>query len=107
MEVGAGRAASVAHLADRLAGAHAVALRDRDRAAPQVHEDVVVVLVVAVEDDVVARSLGLVLHRLDEPAARRHHGGALRRGESLTLGGVAVALCSAAGALAAAVARAG
>jgi hypothetical protein len=72
-----------------------------------VHEDVVVVLVVAVEDDVVARPLGLVLHRLDEPAARRHHGGALRSGEILTLVGVAVALRSEAGALAAPVEGAG
>ena len=71
------------------------------------HEDVVVVLVVGVEDEVVARSRRLVLHGLDKSAAWRHHRGALAGGEILSLVSVAVALGAEAGALAAPVEHAG
>src|SRR5918996_4604256 len=90
VKVGPGGAAGASYLADRLAGAHAIALRHRGRAGPQVHEDVVVVLVVPVHDHVVTGPAGLVLDGLDDTAARRHEGRALRGGEILPL--VAVAL---------------
>ena len=57
----------------------------------QVHEDVVVVLFLAVEDHVVAGAGGLVLDRFDHAAARRHHGRALVGGQVLALVAVALA----------------
>ena len=54
VQVGAARAARVADLGERLPGAHVLPGGDHDRALAQVHEDVVAILVVAVEHDVPA-----------------------------------------------------
>jgi hypothetical protein len=66
-----------------------------------VHEDVVVVLVVPVDDDVVARAFGLVLHGLDEPASGSDHRGAFGCGQVVALVAVADPLGAEAGAFAA------
>src|SRR5688572_14427932 len=61
VEVRSERAAAAADLADLLARRHALALDDGNRAAAQVHEDVVA-LVVGVEHHVVAGAGALVAH---------------------------------------------
>ena len=67
VQVGAGRLAGGADLADRARrGARELAHEDLNRARAQVHEDEVVVLAVAVDHHVVAGAVALVVHRLDD-----------------------------------------
>jgi hypothetical protein len=71
VQVRAARPAGAADLAELLTEGDPVAELHADRAAPEVHEDVVVVLAVAVDDDVVTGAAGLVADGLDGAGARR------------------------------------
>ena len=79
MQVAAVGAAGVADEADRLAGVDVVALVDEGGVA-QVHVGVVVALVLAVDDDVVARARLVVLELDDAAAGRDERGPALGEG---------------------------